>query len=143
MERKKASEFPQELLNLFDRYVHGEIHRREFLDGAKKFTVRGITATTLFEMLRPNYAWAIQVPESDSRIKAEPVTMPSPKGNGTINGYMVHPANATGKLPGVLVVHENRGLNPYTKRCGAKIGDRELPGIGSRWTDVRGRIPRR
>jgi len=121
MERKKASEFPQELLNLFDRYVHGEIHRREFLDGAKKFTVRGITATTLFEMLRPNYAWAIQVPESDSRIKAEPVTMPSPKGNGTINGYMVHPANATGKLPGVLVVHENRGLNPYIKDVARRL----------------------
>jgi carboxymethylenebutenolidase len=121
MERKKASDFPQELLNLFDRYVHGEIRRREFLDGAQKFAVGGVTATALFEMLRPNYAWAIQVPESDNRIKAEPATVPSPKGNGTINGYMVRPANATGKLPAVLVVHENRGLNPYIKDVARRL----------------------
>ena len=75
MERKKASDFPQELLNLFDRYVHGEIHRREFLEGAQKFAVGGMTATALFEMLRPNYAWAIQVPESDNRIKVESATI--------------------------------------------------------------------
>ncbi|MGE5166870.1 MAG: twin-arginine translocation signal domain-containing protein [Sphingobacteriales bacterium] len=70
MQRKKASDFPQELLNLFDLYVHGEIHRRDFLDGAQKFAVGGVTAAALLEMLRPNYAWAIQVPENDSRIKA-------------------------------------------------------------------------
>jgi carboxymethylenebutenolidase len=121
MERKRASDFPQELLNLFDRYVHGEIHRREFLDGAQKFAVGGVTATALFEMLRPNYAWAIQVPESDNRIKVEPATVPSPQGNGTINGYMVRPANATGKLPAVLVVHENRGLNPYIKDVARRL----------------------
>jgi carboxymethylenebutenolidase len=121
MERKKASDFPQELLSLFDRYVHREIHRREFLDGAQKFAIGGITATALFEMLRPNYAWAIQVPESDSRIKAEPATVPSPKGNGTINGYMVRPANAIGKLPAVLVIHENRGLNPYIKDVARRL----------------------
>ena len=95
MERKKASDFPQELLDLFDRYVHGEIHRREFLEGAQKFAVGGMTATALFEMLRPNYAWAIQVPESDNRIKAESATIPSPKGYGTITGYMARPADAT------------------------------------------------
>jgi len=121
MERKRASDFPQELLNLFDRYVHGEIHRREFLDGAQKFAVGGVTVTALFEMLRPNYAWAIQVPESDNRIKVEPATVPSPKGNGTIDGYMVRPANATGKLPAVLVVHENRGLNPYIKDVARRL----------------------
>ena len=121
MERKKASDFPQELLTLFDRYVHGEIRRREFLDGAQKFAVGGVTATALFEMLRPNYAWAIQVPESDNRIKVEPATVPSPRGNGTINGYMVRPANATGKLPAVLVVHENRGLNPYIKDVARRL----------------------
>ena len=121
MERKKASDFPQELLNLFDRYVHGEIHRREFLDGAQKFAVRGMTAAALFEMLRPNYAWAIQVPESDNRIKIELETVASPKGNGTITGYMALPANVTEKLPAVLVIHENRGLNPYIKDVARRL----------------------
>ena len=83
MERKRASDFPQELLNLFDRYVHGEIHRREFLDGAQKFAVGGVTAAALLEMLRPNYAWAIQVPESDNRIKVEPATVPLSKAVAT------------------------------------------------------------
>jgi carboxymethylenebutenolidase len=72
-------------------------------------------------MLRPNYAWAIQVPENDSRIKAESATVQSPKGNGTISGYVVRPANAAGKLPVVLVVHENRGLNPYTKDVARRL----------------------
>ncbi|HZC96522.1 MAG TPA: dienelactone hydrolase family protein, partial [Bradyrhizobium sp.] len=112
MERKKASDFPQELLNLFDGYVHGGISRRRFLDGAQRFAVGGVTAAALFEMLRPNYAWAIQVPPDDKRIKAEYDTVPSPQGNGSIKGYLVRPANTT-KLPAVLVVHENRGLNPY------------------------------
>jgi carboxymethylenebutenolidase len=121
MERKKASDFPQELLNLFDRYVHGEIHRREFLDGAQKFATRGVTATALFELLRPNYAWAIQVPESDNRIKVELATVASPKGNGTITGYMAFPVDVTEKLPAVLVVHENRGLNPYIKDVARRL----------------------
>ena len=121
MERKKASDFPQDLLNLFDRYVHGEIHRREFIDGAQKFAVGGMTATALFEMLRPNYAWAIQVPESDNRIKVESATIPSPKGYRTITGYMARPADATGKLPAVLVIHENRGLNPYIKDVARRL----------------------
>src|SRR5271169_4070061 len=112
MERKKASDFPQELLNLFDHYVHGGINRRAFLDGAQKFAVGGVTATALFEMLKPNYAWAIQVPPDDKRIKSESVTVPSPQGNGSIKGYLVRPAT-TEKLPTILVVHENRGLNPY------------------------------
>jgi len=112
MERKQASEYPQELLNLFDRYVHGEIDRRSFIDGAKKFAVGGMTATAIWASLRPNYAWAQQVPKDDKRIKTEYVTVPSPEGNGSIKGYLVQPAARTGKLPGVLVVHENRGLNP-------------------------------
>jgi len=115
MERKKASDFPQELLNLFGQYVHGRIDRREFLNGAQKFAVGGVTATALFEMLRPNYAWAVQVPEGDRRIKVETATVPSPKGNGSITGYMARPADATGKLTCGLVIHENRGLNPYIK----------------------------
>ncbi len=121
MERKKASDFPQGLLRLFDRYVHGDINRREFLDGAQSFAVGGVTAAALFEMLRPNYAWAIQVQKNDSRIKAETVTVPSPAGYGSIKGYLVRPANATGKLPGVLVVHENRGLNPYIEDVARRL----------------------
>ncbi len=121
MERRRASEFPKGLLRLFDRYVHGDISRREFLDGAQNFAVGGVSAAMLFEMLRPNYAWAIQVQKSDSRIKAETVTVPSPQGYGSIKGYLVRPANATGKLPGVLVVHENRGLNPYIEDVARRL----------------------
>ncbi len=121
MERKKASEYPQELLNLFDKYVHGDIGRRDFLDGAKKFTVGGMTATAIWESLRPNYAWAEQVAKDDKRIKAEYVTVDSPQGNGNIKGYFVRPAKAAGKLPGVLVVHENRGLNPYIEDVARRV----------------------
>src|SRR5437762_4766029 len=98
MERKKAADFPQELLNLFDGYVHGGISRRDFLDRAQKFAVGGVTAAALLQMLKPNYAWAVQVPTDDKRVKAEYVTVPSPQGNGSIKGYLVRPANAT-KLP--------------------------------------------
>ncbi len=121
MERKKASDYPQELLELFDLYVHGDIPRREFLDGAKKFAVGGVTATAIWESLAPNYAWAEQVPKDDSRIKAEWATVPSPQGNGSIKGYFVRPAKATGKLPGVLVIHENRGLNPYIEDVARRL----------------------
>jgi carboxymethylenebutenolidase len=122
MERKKASDYPQELLNLFDRYVHGELDRRGFLEGAKKFAVGGMTATAIWESLRPNYAWAQQVAKDDSRLKTEYATVPSPEGNGSIRGYLVRPAKATGKLPGILVVHENRGLNPYIEDVARRLG---------------------
>jgi carboxymethylenebutenolidase len=115
MERKKTSDFPPQLLDLLDSYVHGAIDRRAFVDAAKKFTVAGVTGAALVEMLRPNYAWAIQVPENDPGIKAETVAVQSPMGNGHIDSYLVRPARATGKLPGIIVVHENRGLNPYVK----------------------------
>src|SRR6201998_567605 len=105
MERRKASDFPQELLNLFYRYVHGEITRRAFLDAAKKYAIGGLTAMAIWESLRPNYALAEQVPKDDKRVVSEFVTVPSPQGNGTIRGYFVRPANAGGKLPGVLVIH--------------------------------------
>jgi len=121
MERKKASDFPQELLNLFDGYVHGRMSRRDFLDGAQKFAVGGVTAAALFEMLKPNYAWAIQVPKDDSRIKAESATVPSPEGHGSIKGYLVRPANVTGKAPAILVIHENRGLNPYVEDVARRL----------------------
>jgi carboxymethylenebutenolidase len=122
MERMKASDFPQEVLNLFDQYVHGGISRRAFIDKAQKFAVGGMTAAAMLEALRPNYAWAVQVPPDDKRIKAEYVTIPSPQGNGSIKAYFVRPANATGKLPVVLVVHENRGLNPYIEDVARRLG---------------------
>jgi carboxymethylenebutenolidase len=112
MERKRASDYPQELLDLFHEYQHGDVSRREFFDRAGKFAVGGLTVTAIFESLRPNYAWAQQVPKDDQRIKASYETVSSPDGNGSIRGYFVRPT-AGGKLPAILVIHENRGLNPY------------------------------
>jgi carboxymethylenebutenolidase len=120
-ERKKASDYPQELLNLFDKYVHGEIDRRTFLNGAEKYAVGGVTATMIWESLRPNYAWAQQVPKNDARIKVETVTVPSPNGTGNIKGPLARPANATGKIGAVVVIHENRGLNPYIEDVGRRL----------------------
>lgn len=119
--RKKASDFPQELLDLFHLYVHGDVDRRGFFDRAKKFAVGGATVAGLFEALQPNFAWAEQVPKDDARIKSERATVQSPQGNGAINGYLVRPASATGKLPGVIVVHENRGLNPYIEDVARRL----------------------
>jgi len=121
MERKKASEYPQELLDLFHEYQHGDITRREFFDRAGKFAVGGVTVAALFESLRPNYAWAQQVPKDDARIKTEVVTVQSPEGNGSIKGYFAKPANISGKLPVVLVIHENRGLNPYIEDVARRL----------------------
>jgi len=121
MERKSASEFPQALLNLFDEYVHGDIDRRAFLDGAQKYAVGGLTAASIFESLRPNYAWAQQVPKDDKRIKTEYATVPSPLGNGSIKGYLVQPVGKA-KMAGVMVVHENRGLNPYIEDVARRLG---------------------
>ena len=122
MERKKATDFPQGLLDLFDRYVHGEISRRQFLDGAAKYAVGGLTAMAIWDVLRPNYALAEQIPQDDKRLKTEYATVPSPQGNGSIRGYFVRPVNADGKLPGVLVLHENRGLNPYIEDVARRLG---------------------
>src|SRR5215212_5969578 len=120
MERKRASDFPQELIDLLNRYMHGTVSRREFLARAQKFAVGGITAVALFDMLRPNHAWAVQVPPEDRRIKTERDTVPSPQGNGSIKGYLARPANDA-KLPAVLVVHENRGLNPYIEDVARRL----------------------
>jgi carboxymethylenebutenolidase len=114
MERKTAADFPQELLDLFHEYQHGEITRRAFFDRAARFAVGGVTVAALFESLKPNYAWAQQVPKDDARIKAGYETVPSPQGNGSIKGYFARPA-AAGKYPAVIVIHENRGLNPYVE----------------------------
>jgi carboxymethylenebutenolidase len=121
MQRKTAADFPPDVLKLFDGYVHGRISRRDFLDRAAKFAVGGVTAAAMLESLRPNYAWAVQVPKDDGRIHAEHVTYPSPRGSGTMRGYLVRPAAARGKLPGVVVVHENRGLNPYIEDVARRL----------------------
>ena len=113
MRRKTAKDFPQELLDLYDFYAHGKISKREFLSGAAKFAVAGTTAAGLLAELSPNYALAQQVAEDDPTISAERITYPSPEGHGEINAYLVRPSEAADKLPGVLVIHENRGLNPY------------------------------
>lgn len=112
MERKQASDFPQELMNDFNLYAHGEMNRREFLERAQKYAVGGVTAVALWESLRHNYAWAQQVPKDDKRIKVGYETVASPQGNKNIRGYFARPAK-DGKYPAVLVIHENRGLNPY------------------------------
>lgn len=121
MERQKASDFDQELLNLFDQYVHGQIDRRGFMDRAAKFAVGGMTAGMLLDALSPKFAEAQQVPKDDKRLRAESVDYPSPQGSGTMKGYLVRPAAGAGKLPGVLVVHENRGLNPHIEDIARRI----------------------
>jgi carboxymethylenebutenolidase len=118
--RKSAHEFPQEVWSLYDRYVHGEMDRRAFLGHLQKFAM-GIPVVALFESLRADYAWAIQVPVDDKRIKTEEVTVPSPQGNGKISGHLALPAKVTGRLPVVLVVHENRGLNPYIRDVARRL----------------------
>jgi carboxymethylenebutenolidase len=122
MERKQASDFDPELLRLFDRYVHGGLSRREFLDGAARFAAGGLTAAAILESLGPNYAWAEQVPKDDKRIRTEYISYPSSEGHGSIRAYVVRPADARGKLPGVVVVHENRGLNPYIEDVARRLG---------------------
>jgi carboxymethylenebutenolidase len=120
MKRKQASDLPWELLDLFDSYVHGAISRRVFLEGAREFAVGGITASALFEMLKPNYAWAVQVPETDRRIRSDYAYIASPQGNGAVNAYLAY-KNAAGRRPGALVVHENRGLNPYIEDVARRL----------------------
>lgn len=110
--RKKATDFDQGLLDLFDGYVHGLMERREFLEKAGKYAIGGMTAAMLLDALSPNYALANQVEEMDARIKGEMIDYPSPDGHGSVKGYLVRPVGA-GKRGSVVVVHENRGLNPY------------------------------
>jgi len=113
MERMTAHDFDQELLILFDAYVHGGIDRRAFLDKAAKFAVGGVTAAMLLEQLSPKFLEAQVVRPTDDRIVAEYKEYDSPNGYGKMRGYLVRPAKATAKLPGILVIHENRGLNPH------------------------------
>jgi carboxymethylenebutenolidase len=120
MERKVASDYPQELLDLFHEYQHGDINRRTFLNRAGKFAVGGLTVAAIFEGLTPNYAWAQQVPPDDKRIKVGYEVVQSPAGNGSIKGYLARPAQGK-KLPVVLVIHENRGLNPYIEDVARRL----------------------
>src|SRR5687767_8734299 len=119
--RLTSEDFDPELWAIFDDYVHGHIDRRGFLDRAAKFAVGGMTAAMLLDLLNPKFAEAQQVPKDDKRIKTERVEIDSPKGYGKIKAYLVRPANATGRLPGVLVVHENRGLNPHIEDIARRL----------------------
>lgn len=121
MSRKSAQDFDQELLILFDAYVHGIVDRRGFLEKAQKFAVGGLTAAGLLAALSPDFASAQQVPKDDKRILANMVELPSPAGYGTVKGYLVRPAGVTGKLPAILVVHENRGLNPHIEDIARRL----------------------
>lgn len=121
MTRLTAKDFPRELLELYDYYAHGKISRREFLDRAAKFTVGSLTATVLLTSLSPDYALAQQVAASDPDIVAEYIHYPSPNGHGQVRGYLVRPAKANGPLPAVVVVHENRGLNPYIEDVARRL----------------------
>jgi carboxymethylenebutenolidase len=121
MTRLTARDFHPELLELYDFYAHGRITKREFLDRAAKFAVGGITAAALLASMSPNYALAQQVPFTDPDIVAEYVTYPSPNGHGEVRGYLVRPAKVEGKLPAVVVVHENRGLNPYIEDVARRL----------------------
>ena len=121
MDRMKAGDFPPDVLKLFDGYIHGLLDRRDFLDRAAKYAVGGFTAAAMLEALTPNYALAQQVAKDDKRIATEYLTYPSPEGTGTMRGYFARPANPGGKLPGVLVIHENRGLNPYIEDVARRL----------------------
>jgi carboxymethylenebutenolidase len=121
MQRKQASDFPPEVLKLFDGYVHGSLSRREFLDRAAKFAVGGLTAAAMLESLAPNFAWAQQVAKDDARIKTGYLDFASPQGSGTMRGYLARPARGAGKSPCVVVIHENRGLNPYIEDVARRL----------------------
>jgi carboxymethylenebutenolidase len=121
VERKTSADFDPELMVLFDAYVHGAIDRRGFLDRAAKFAAGGTTAAMLLDALSPKFAEAEQVAKDDSRLKAEFVEYPSAEGSGKMRGYLVKPAKAKGKLPGVLVIHENRGLNPHIEDVARRV----------------------
>ncbi|MEJ7624765.1 MAG: dienelactone hydrolase family protein [Pyrinomonadaceae bacterium] len=120
MERKTAEEYPQELLDLFHEYQHGDMDRRSFLNSIGRFTVGGLTAAAIFQSLQPNYAWAQTVMADDKDLKVGYETVSSPAGNGSIKGYLARPVRGK-KLPVVLVIHENRGLNPYIEDVARRL----------------------
>jgi carboxymethylenebutenolidase len=119
-----VQKLPQPLIDMYNVYIHGGMTRREFVDASKKFAVGGLTVAAIMEAIMPNYALGQVVKKDDARIKTEYITIPSPQGNGTIKGYFVRPASATAttKLPAILVVHENRGLNPHIEDIARRMG---------------------
>ncbi|CDS49583.1 Dienelactone hydrolase family [Polaromonas sp. CG9_12] len=120
--RLAAQDFEQELLILFDAYVHGTLDRRGFLVKAQKFATAGVTAVGLLAAVSPNFAAGQQVPQDDARLKTERPSVPSPAGNGSVKGYLARPAGAgTARLPAVLVIHENRGLNPHIEDIARRL----------------------
>ena len=121
MERKTARDFHPEVLRWFDLYVHGQVDRRGFLNGVAKYAVGGVTATMLLEALRPKFAEAQQIAKDDKRIRSSFIEFASPDGYGKVRAYLVAPANAAPKLPGILVVHENRGLNPHIEDIARRL----------------------
>lgn len=121
MPRLTAADFEQELLILFDAYVHGDIDRRSFLDRASRFAVGGLSAAGLLAVLSPQFAAAQVVRPEDPRLQAVRAEVPSPAGHGTVNAYVAKPAHGTARLPGVLVVHENRGLNPHIEDVARRL----------------------
>ena len=121
MTLKTAKDFDPQTLKLFDQYVHGDISRREFLTRAAKYTVAGVTALSVLQALTPQFVQAQQIRPDDGRLQSSYVEIPSPTGNGKIRGYLVQPANVSGTLPTVLVVHENRGLNPHIEDITRRI----------------------
>ncbi len=122
MQRRRASDFDQRILELHDGYVHGRMSKRDFLDHASKYAVGGVSAAALLASLQPDYALAQQVAPDDPAVMSEMVEYPSPEGNGSVRGLMARPAAAEGPLPAVLVVHENRGLNPYIEDVVRRLG---------------------
>jgi carboxymethylenebutenolidase len=121
MEGKRASDFDPEVLKLFDQYVHGLIDRRGFLERAAKFAIGGVTASMLLDALNPRFAEAQQIAKDDERLTTSFVEYESPKGTGKVRGYLALPRKRSGKLPGVLVVHENRGLNPHIEDIARRV----------------------
>jgi carboxymethylenebutenolidase len=122
MKKLKAGDIDQEVYDLYDQYVHNDISRREFLGRLSKYAVAGLTASAIFEFLAPDYARATQVEPGDPRVQSAYVEYSSPKGAGKMRGLLAHPANSEQKLPGVVVVHENRGLNPYIEDVARRLG---------------------
>jgi carboxymethylenebutenolidase len=121
MTRLTAKDFDQELLDLYDFYAHGKITKREFLSSANKFAIGGLTAATILSVLSPNYSYAEQVNFNDPDIKASYIEYNSPRGNGKVKGYLVLPKKISGKNSSVLVIHENRGLNPYIEDVARRV----------------------
>lgn len=129
-QRKKASDFDQRLLELYDGYVHGKMSKRAFLENASKYAVGGVTAAALLDALKPDYAMAQQVAPDDPEIVTEVIEYQSPDGHGTVKGLLARPADATGPLPAVLVIHENRGLNPYIEDVVRRVAKAGFMALG-------------